>query len=304
MPDSTRAGLIAEVKRLKRETGALVLCHNYQHAEVYEVADFIGDSLELSRKAATASAGFIVFCGVKFMAETAKLLCPAARVVLAEPRAGCRMADMITAASLRRKKEELGNPLVVAYVNTPVDAKAESDICCTSANAVEVVRALSRDQRILFVPDENLARYVSREAGREVIPWPGFCYVHALFTTRDVARARAEHPGVMVVSHPECPLDVLDASDRVASTGGMYRLAKDHKEMVLGTETGMCARILRDFPQNRCFPLRRTALCRNMKLTTLESVRRALSAPAEEITIPAPVADRARRAIERMLVVT
>jgi len=296
-----RAALIAEIARLKQATGALILAHNYQHEEIYTAADFIGDSLELARKAADAHPDFIVFCGVRFMAETAKLLNPKARVRLAEPRAGCQMADMITAPALAERKAALGNPPVVAYVNTPVEVKALADVCCTSANAVKVVGSLPADERILFVPDENLARYVARETGREIVPWPGFCYVHAYFTVADVARARAEHPGALVVAHPECSLEVIDAADRVASTGGMYRLAKEHRELVLGTEIGMCSRIRRDFPETQCYPLRRTAMCRNMKMTRLEHVRRALTEPTEEITISDEVAAPARRAIEKML---
>jgi quinolinate synthase len=295
------AGLVEEIGRLKQAAGALVLAHNYQQEEIYEIADFIGDSLELARKAAESKAGFIVFCGVRFMAETAKLLNPGARVVLAEPGAGCQMADMISAPALRARKAELGNPLVIAYVNTPVDVKAEADVCCTSANAVAVVRALDPKADVLFVPDRNLARYAKRESGRSLASWPGFCYVHASFTAADVARARAEHPAALVVAHPECPLEVIDAADRVASTGGMYALAGDARELVLGTEAGMCGRIRRDFPATRCYPLRRTALCRNMKLTRLEHVRRALTEPIEEITVPDEVAAPARKAIERML---
>jgi len=296
-----RTALIAEIARLKQTTGALVLAHNYQHEEIYAVADFIGDSLELARKAADAHPDFIVFCGVRFMAETAKLLNPAARVRLAEPRAGCQMADMIAAPALAERKSALGNPVVVAYVNTPVEVKALADVCCTSANAVKVVGTLPADAQILFVPDQNLARYVARETGRRIEPWPGFCYVHACFTVTDVSRARVEHPAALIVAHPECSLEVIDAADRVASTGGMYRLAKEYKELVLGTEIGMCSRIRRDFPETQCYPLRWTAICRNMKMTRLEHVRRALTETAEEITIPDAVAAPARRAIERML---
>ena len=298
-----RPELLKEIARLKKKTGALILAHNYQPAPVFEVADFIGDSLDLSRRAAEARPPFILFCGVRFMAETANILSPESRVVLAEPKAGCEMADMITASALRRKRSELGDVAVVAYVNTPAEVKAESDICCTSANAVKVVNSLEPNRRVLFVPDRNLARYVARETGRDVIPWEGFCYVHAFFRVEDIRRARQEHPNSVVVSHPECTLEVLEASDFVASTGGMYRLAREHRSMVLGTEAGMCRRILRDYPENECFPLRRDALCRNMKLTTLEGIVCALEGKVEDITIPSEVAGRASAAIERMLAV-
>ncbi|MFO7649890.1 MAG: quinolinate synthase NadA [bacterium] len=292
--------LIDEVRRLKAETGALVLCHNYQRPEVYDAADFIGDSLELARQAQGTDAEFIVFCGVRFMAETAKLLNPGARVVLAEPRAGCQMADMISAEALRLRREELAPVQVVAYVNTPVEVKAESDICCTSANAVAVVQSLGPGP-VLFVPDRNLAAYVARLTGREIIPWEGFCYVHATFTVADVARARSEHPQARVIAHPECPLDVIDAADDVASTSGMARLAGTVPEVVLATEVGMCERIRRLHPASRCWPLRRSAVCRNMKLTRLEAVRAALAGTGgEEIAVSPGVAERARRALERM----
>ncbi len=293
--------LIAEIRRLKQEQKAIVLAHNYQPVDIFEVADFIGDSLDLARRAAATQSRFIVFCGVRFMAETAKLLSPDSRVVLPDPEAGCEMADMISGPALRKKKQTLGDVCVVAYVNTPADVKAESDICCTSANATRVVESIPGDRRILFVPDRNLADYVARMTGREILPWEGFCYVHAFFTGQDIARARKEHPDAVLVSHPECPREILKMSDYVASTGGMLKLAAKHREMVLGTESGMCDRVLRDFPDNQCYPLRRTAICRNMKRTTLEKVRRALAGEIEELVIPDSVADRARIAIERMV---
>jgi quinolinate synthase len=297
----------------------VVLAHNYQVPDIYDVADFIGDSLELARQARTTGARTIVFCGVRFMAETAKLVNPDARVILAALGAGCRMADMITAEALRLRKRELGDVTTVAYVNTPADVKAESDICCTSANAVKVVKSLPHDKRILFVPDRHLAAYVARETGRPllvprssffvprsssgIIPWEGFCYVHGSFRAADVARARKEHPDAFIVVHPECPLAVIDAADEVASTSGMVRLAREHNPIVLGTEAGMCNRIRRDLPDTQCWSLRRTALCRNMKLTRLENVLAALQGSVPEIEVPEAVAVRARMALDRMMAV-
>jgi quinolinate synthase len=292
--------LVDDIRELKTRHGALILCHNYQVPEIYDVADFIGDSLELARKAQSTGSGFIVFCGVRFMAETAKLLNPAARVVLAHAGAGCEMANMITADALKMRKAELGDVTTVAYVNTPADVKAESDICCTSANAVKVVNSVPHGRPILFVPDRNLATWAAHESGRELIPWEGFCYVHALLTAADVARARAEHPGALVVVHPECRPEVTRAADRVASTSGMLKLAADHEELVLGTEVGMCFRIRREYPGCRCFPMRRTGICRNMKLTRLDDVRAALEGKVPEVTIAEDVAARARIALERM----
>ena len=315
---SDSADLKSTIRRLKPSAGAVILAHNYQVTDIYDIADFIGDSLELARQARTVSARLIVFCGVRFMAETAKLVNPETRVVLAAPNAGCRMADMITAEALRSRQRQLGEVTTVAYVNTSADVKAESDICCTSANAVKVVSSLPPERRILFVPDRHLAAYVAREAGRPlldprlppqdslrspagVIPWEGFCYVHASFGAADVARARREHPGAFVVVHPECPLEAIDAADAAASTSGMVRLAREHSEIVLGTEAGMCDRIRRDLPRVNCWPLRRTAFCKNMKLTRLEDVRAALEGVVPEITIPADIAVRARRALDRMM---
>ena len=317
-PSSDSANLKSTIRDLKSSAGAAILAHNYQVPDIYDVADFIGDSLELARQARMVSARLIVFCGVRFMAETAKLVNPEARVVLAAPDAGCRMADMITAEALRVRKAQLGEVTTVAYVNTSADVKAESDVCCTSANAVKVVKSLPPDRRVLFVPDRHLAAYVARETGRPLLdprlsssdsrlspagifPWEGFCYVHASFRAADVARARKEHPGAFVVVHPECPLEVIDAADAAASTSGMVRLAREHGEIVLGTEAGMCDRIRRDLPQAKCWPLRRTALCKNMKLTRLEDVRAALEGVVPEITIPADIAFRARRALDRMM---
>jgi quinolinate synthase len=302
--------LRSEIGKLKTAAGAVILAHNYQVPDIYDVADFIGDSLELARQARTVSARLIVFCGVRFMAETAKLVNPEARVVLAAPNAGCRMADMITAEALCARQNQLGEVTTVAYVNTSADVKAESDICCTSANAVKVVKSLPPDKRILFVPDRHLAAYVARETGRAlldsgspfaIIPWEGFCYVHASFRAADVGRARKEHPGAFVVVHPESPLEAIDAADAAASTSGMVRLAREHSEIVLGTEAGMCDRIRRDLPQAKCWPLRRTALCQNMKLTRLEDVQSALEGAVPEITIPETIAVRARRALDRMM---
>ena len=294
--------ITSRIGELKRRKNAVILAHNYQVPEVQDAADFVGDSLELSRRAAALDAGSIVFCGVHFMAETAAILSPEKTVLLPDLAAGCPMADMITARELRAWKEQYPGRKVVCYVNTSAEVKAESDICCTSSNAVGVVNSLGVDE-VLFVPDKNLAAYVARETGKRIIPWDGYCYVHHKFKAEDVRAARSAHPGAEVWVHPECPLEVIDLADRTLSTGKMVAEAGKTacREVVLGTEKGIIHRLKKENPAVRFHPLRESALCVHMKMTTLEKVLEALEKGVHRITVPPAVAERARGAIEAML---
>ena len=295
-------GVRTRIDALRKRRNAVILAHNYQLPEVQDAADFVGDSLELSRKAAALDADVIVFCGVHFMAETAAILAPGKTVLLPEPAAGCPMADMITGRELRMWKEQYPGRKVVCYVNTSAEVKAESDICCTSSNAVAVVNWLAEEE-VLFVPDKNLAAYVARETGRRMIAWDGYCYVHHKFRPEDIRAARTAHPGAEVWVHPECPLGVIDLADKVLSTGRMVAEARTTKarDVVIGTEKGIIYRLKKENPAVRFHPARDSALCVHMKMTTLDKVVDALEGRVPPVTVPPAVADRARGAIEAMI---
>lgn len=290
------------IGELKRSKNAVILAHNYQAPEVQDAADFVGDSLELSRKAAGLEASTIVFCGVQFMAETAAVLAPGKTVLLPEIEASCPMADMINGRELRAWKAGYPGLPVVCYVNTSAEVKAESDICCTSSNAAAVVNSLGVD-RLLFVPDKNLAANVARETGKTIIAWDGYCYVHNRFTPRDIEQARARHPEAEVWVHPECPPEVVAPADKVLSTGKMVLEARttSRREIVIGTEKGIIYRLAKENPAVRFYPARETALCAHMKMTTLAKVLRAFETDTYKVEVPAEIADRARGAIQAML---
>jgi len=296
----SREELQSEVRRLKAERGAIVLAHNYQVREVQEVADRLGDSLKLAREAVRTDARLIVLCGVMFMAESAKILNPDRKVIIPALTAGCPMADMITVEQLRGFKAAHPGVPVVCYVNTSAAVKAESDVCCTSSNAVTVVNALDAEA-VLFVPDRNLAAYVASKTHKTVIPWRGHCYVHNQFTPEDVELARREHPGVPIVVHPECPPEVVEAADHAASTDGMVRLAATRDELVVGTEIGLIDMLNRVNPSKRFHALSPFAVCRNMKETTLPKLVLALEREQHEVVVPAGVLEGAGGALRRML---
>lgn len=296
--------MIEEIFALKKEKNAVILAHNYQIPEVQDVADLIGDSLELSRAAARLDAEVIIFCGVDFMAETAAILSPRKLVVLPIKGAWCPMAHMITPEQLREIKSLYPDAAVVCYVNSTAEVKAESDVCCTSANGVQVVNSLEQG-KVIFVPDRNLAAYVSKFTKKQIIPWNGYCYVHDRFTPEDIRAARELHPKAEVLVHPECRPEVIDLADYVYSTSGMGRHAKASKsrEFIIGTEVGMLYRLKKDNPDKEFYPLSEKAICQNMKKTSLDKVLMALQTLEPRVTVPEEIADRARKSIERMLAV-
>jgi quinolinate synthase len=298
------ADLVEEIQALKEEREAIILAHNYQVGPVQDIADLTGDSLELSRAAASLPGKVIVFCGVDFMAETAAILSPEKKVLLPAGDACCPMAEMVTAGEVRATRERYPDAAVVAYVNTTAMVKAESDICCTSANAVKVVNSLDEEQ-VIFLPDRNLALYAARFTKKEILPWEGYCIVHDRFTPDDVRAARARHPGSELIVHPECRPEVIDLADGVFSTSGIIRHActGPGNEFIIGTEVGILHRLGKECPGKRCYPLSEKAVCVNMKKTDLQKVHDALDRMGPQVTVPDQVARRARKAIDRMLAV-
>lgn len=296
--------LIEEIQHLKEKRNAVILAHNYQIPQVQDIADFVGDSLGLSMEAARTQADVIVFCGVHFMAETAKILSPEKTVLLPEEKAGCPMADMITAQDVVELKAQYPGAAVLCYVNTSAAVKAECDLCCTSANAVRMVREVLKDKKeIIFIPDRYLADYVATQTGRVLIPWQGFCPTHARIAPENILEMKAMHPGALVLVHPECPPELIALADHVSSTEGMCRYVKESPaaEFIVATERGILHRMEKENPQKRFYPASRFALCPNMKYTTPEKILNALREGIYEITVDDEIAVRARRCIERMV---
>jgi len=315
-----------EILELKTQRNAVILSHNYQRDEVQDIADFFGDSLELSREAAGIDCDVIIFCGVHFMAETASILSPNKIVLLPEPEAGCPMAEMINVSSsrkvwktfpgyekqptfvfphdftLRDIKERYPKAPVVAYVNTTAEVKAESDICCTSANVVKVIESLP-DERVICIPDRNLSAWAQKNTKKQVITWDGFCHVHDRVTMNDVFKARNEHPNALLMAHPECRMEVLELADHVTSTSGMLRFAKasGYKEFIVGTETGLIHRLKKENPDKIFYPLRKDMICPNMKKTTLNSILIALKEMRNIIKVPEDIRIPAKKALDKML---
>ena len=295
--------LINKIKDLKKKRNAVILAHNYQLPEVQDVADYRGDSLELSRIAAKAEAKVIVFCGVYFMAETASILSPGKLVIMPDIHAGCPMANMLKADDLRKLKAEHPKAVVVGYVNTSAEVKAELDYCCTSTNAVAVINALKDAKEIIFVPDKYLADYASKQTGRKLISWNGFCPTHVKILLEDIKREKHFHPQAKVIVHPECLSSVTALADAVLSTSQMAKFAKetDVKEMIIGTEVGLIYRLKKDNPSKEFYPASERAVCPNMKRTTQEKIFWALEELKEEVRVPEEIRIRAKKAIDRML---
>jgi len=312
-----REELAERIAARKRELNAVILGHNYQRVEIQEVSDYLGDSLGLSQEAAATDADVIVFCGVHFMAETAKILSPAKTVLMPDLRAGCPMADFVTGDALRRLKARYPEAAVVAYVNSTAEVKAESDICCTSANAVAVVDSIPRDRTILFVPDRNLAKYTAEKTGRPyvvagregagevepgtIVAWDGYCYVHDDLVLDELAAAKKAHPRALVVIHPEARSDLLAQADMVASTSKMVDIAEQNDEVIFGTERGIVDRLKARFPEKTLIPLSGAAICGNMKVNTLAKLAWCLDHEQHEVVLDEDVRVRAERSLRRML---
>ncbi len=298
----TKEEIVARIKELKDNLKAIILAHNYQIGEVQDVADFVGDSLELSQMAASLKEEVIVFCGVHFMAETAKMLSPEKTVLLPEINAGCPMADMITAEELKAWKKTHPGKKVVCYINSSAEVKAESDLCCTSSNALRVVESLN-DEAVLFVPDRNLANYVARQTTKQIIPWDGYCYVHNNIRLEHVEEKRRKYPEAEIWVHPECRPEVIDRADRVFSTGQMVKEAgrTSAVQVIIGTEVGIIHRLQKINPGVEFIPLKETAFCSNMKKINLASVLRALEKGRYQIEVDSSIREKALTAIQKMI---
>ena len=295
--------IIDDICRLRKERNAVILAHNYTPGDVQDVADFTGDSLELARRATEVNADVIVFCGVYFMAETAKILNPSKTVLIPDPTAGCPMADMITAEELRKFKADHPGAKAVCYVNSTAEVKAECDMCVTSGNAERVMRSFQANEKILFVPDRHLGGHIASLLGRKYELWQGCCPIHAKLTASDIAAARAAHPEAVVMVHPECSEEVRNAADKALSTGGMCAFAKesDAQEFIVGTECGILHRLEKENPTKRFYCAGSNIVCQDMKKITLEKLRDCLAGMKEEVVVPVDIAVKAKRAIDAML---
>lgn len=294
---------IQRIRELKIQRRAVILAHNYQSPAIQDIADYMGDSLELSRRAAATDAEVIVFCGVHFMAETAAILNPGKTVLLPHPNAGCPMADMITASDMITIRQKHPGIPIVTYVNSSAAVKAESTVCCTSANSVDVVHSFRDSRTVYMAPDRNLALYTARHTDKEVLYWHGYCPIHHSLTAKDVLAKKEEYPEALFIAHPECRPEVIELADEVRSTSGMLRFVKESSRdsFIVGTERGILYPMQKQNPDKKFYPASRKMICPDMKKTTLPHVLRALETLQPRITVPEETRQRALVAVERML---
>lgn len=295
--------IIEDIFKLKKERKAIILAHNYQSPEVQDIADFSGDSLGLSQEAAKTEAEIIIFCGVHFMAETAAILCPDKTVLMPDLNAGCPMANMITLRQLRELKNKHPQASVVTYVNSKAEIKAESDYCCTSSNAIKVVQSIPADREIIFIPDKYLGSYVASQTKRELVLWQGYCPTHRRILPEDILKKKALYPKAEVLVHPECIPEVIAMADKVLSTTGICKYAKesDSEEFIIGTEIGVLHKLKKENPGKRFYPASELADCPNMKLNNLEKILWSLQDLVYKVEVPEDIARKAKRSIDRML---
>ena len=295
--------LVEEIQKLKKERNAVIVAHNYQLPEVQDVADFRGDSLELSRMAAKSHAKVIVFCGVYFMAETASILSPDKTVIMPDPGAGCPLANMITAEDLRELKSRHPKAVSVGYVNTSAEVKAELDYCCTSSNAVKVISSLKDAEEIIFIPDKYLADYASKRTGRRLISWDGYCPTHVKILPEDIIHSIRLHPKAKVIAHPECTSEVASLSDEVLSTGKTCEFVRksEAREFIIATEVGLVYRLHKDNPEKKFYPASELAVCPNMKRTNLEKILWALEEMKNEVRVSDEIRKKAKKSIDAMV---
>lgn len=300
-----REELKKSIKNLLKKRNAILLAHNYQPPEIQDIADLCGDSLELSIKASQTNADVIVFCGVHFMAETASILCPEKTILLPAADAGCPMADMITAKGLIEKRKEMPDVWVISYVNTSAEVKAESDVCCTSANVIQVVNAVPPDKPILMTPDKNLAQYALNHTGRNISYWEGYCPIHNNLRVEQVLKVKNAHPGAPFLAHPECPPEILALADEIKSTSGIlaYAAQSNKKEFIIGTEVGILHPLKKANPGKTFIPADPGMFCPDMKKIGLAQIQLALESMGPEVRVPEEIRVRAKAAVERMLAI-
>lgn len=303
MAANRESPLVKRILKLKKARNAVILAHNYQLGEVQDIADFVGDSLELSQKATKADADVIVFCGVHFMAETASILCPDKVVLLPDIQAGCPMADMVTAEKLRQRKKELPGATVVCHINSSAEVKAESDFCCTSANAVRVIQSLDGAHDILFVPDQYLGHYIESKTGKKMILWPGFCPTHLRIQSQHILRMKQKYPQAKVVVHPECRPEVIALADGVLSTSGIIKFTQktEAKEVIVGTEVGIIHQLNKGSPGKKFIPASEQAVCPNMKRISLEKILWSLEEMSPEVRVSKGIRLKTKSAVDKML---